>query len=313
MVTNKVLIIVGPTSTGKTNLALTLADKFNGDLISADSRQVYTGLDIVTGKDLPSDFKKTDNVYSNHKTSIYGLDQISPDKDWSVSHFQKMALEAINQIHQKKRLPVVVGGTGFYVQSLLDNPTSPIPPNPQLRERLESLSLTDLQTELKNINPTRYQSLNNSDLNNTRRLIRAIEIAQYNSQEDKQGISVINPNLDSLIIGLKLPPEDLVRRIEQRVKDRIDKDLKPEYEYLLSNTKPTSPSLTTLGYKELGDYFANKITKEELIKLWTIRDRQYAKKQMVWFKKQPNIHWYLANDQYLNSKIESLVLDWINK
>lgn len=313
MVTNKVLILVGPTSTGKTSLALDLADKFNGDLISADSRQVYTGLDIVTGKDLPSDFKKIDNTYSNHKITIYGLDQITPGEDWSVSHFQKMALQAIGTIHQKNHLPLVVGGTGFYVQSLLDNPTSPIPPNQQLREELEKLPLADLQAELKKINPDRYQSLNNSDLNNTRRLIRAIEIAHHNQQENKPSTPTTNPNFDSLIIGLKLPLEDLAKKIEQRVKDRVDKDLKSEYEYLLANTKPTSPSLTTLGYKELGDYLDNKITKQELVKLWTIRDRQYAKKQMVWFNKQPNIHWYQANDQHLNSKIETLIQDWINK
>ncbi|MDZ7586852.1 MAG: isopentenyl transferase family protein, partial [Patescibacteria group bacterium] len=154
----KILIICGPTATGKTKLAVTLAKKFSGEIISADSRQIYQGMDIVTGKDLPA--AKQAGI------TIYGYDLIKPDEEFSVAHFVKYAHDLINQI----RFPIIVGGTGLYLNSLINPPpTLTIPPNWQLRKKLEKKSAVQLQKALMKINPIRFNQMNHSDQLNPRR------------------------------------------------------------------------------------------------------------------------------------------------
>ncbi len=163
----KILIVCGPTATGKTQLAANLAKKFNGELISADSRQVYRGMDVVTGKDWPKD------------TTIYGYDLVRPDENFSVAHFVTHARTLINQIIKRKKLPIVVGGTGLYINSLVNPPeTLSVNPDWQLRKRLETKSTRQLQDQLKKLNPQRWRQMNHSDQLNPRRLIRAIEVGQ---------------------------------------------------------------------------------------------------------------------------------------
>lgn len=291
---NKVLLICGPTATGKTALADLLAQKFDGELISADSRQVYKGLDIVTGKDVPV-------------SRIHGYDLVKPNEEWNASLFSDFALQKIAEITKKGKLPIVVGGTGLYLKSIRTPLNINVPPNPKLREKLEQLSLAELQTKLKKINPDRFNSMNYSDQQNPRRLIRALEISSAKSAEKQTS----TPPLDHLTICLTAPLPYLEKKIRQRVIKRLNLNPLPELEYLQKfNLPPRSPSYSSLGYQELAEYYAGKITRPQLVNLWTTRERNYAKRQLTWFKKQPNLHWFDLTSPHSKSAIVDLISSW---
>lgn len=285
-----ILIISGPTATGKTSLALFLAKKFNGDLISADSRQVYKGLDIITGKDIPPGFvpspakgRDRERFYSDSRTRIYGYDLVTPDQDWNAALFQKYALETIADIHVRGKLPIIVGGTGLYLRSLTDQLSFP-PPDEKLRHQLASLSLAELQSKLKSLDPDRFSRLNHSDVNNPRRLIRHIEIAtqtksKKNSPSPKVGEGRVR--YDILHLNLTSPLSALEPKIRSRVIARLDADPRAEL-----NTLPKSPPL---GFNQLSSYYQGKITRDQLIDLWVTAERQYAKRQLTWFGKLTNL------------------------
>ena len=170
----KLLIISGPTATGKTKLALKLAKLFGGELISADSRQVYKGMDIGTGKDRGTENRKQK---TENRIHIWGYDLVAPNEEWSAAHFVKLANKLIPKILKRDKLPIVVGGTGLYIKDLLRPPeTLFISPNKKLRRLLEKLTLPQLQNKLRRINSRRFNIMNQSDRQNPRRLIRALEI-----------------------------------------------------------------------------------------------------------------------------------------
>ena len=178
----KILVIYGPTAAGKTDLAISLAKKYKGELISADSRQVYKGLDLCTGKvSLESKVEKYRGYWIVNGVKIHGFDLVKPGIQFTVADFLKNANSSIVQTIKLKKLPIIVGGTGFYIKTLIDGIDSiGIPPNPKLRCQLEELSPSDLYQKLEKIDPNRAKSMNKSDRANPRRLIRAIEIAIYN-------------------------------------------------------------------------------------------------------------------------------------
>lgn len=313
----KVLFIVGPTSTGKTSLALKLAAKLNGDLISADSRQVYKHLDVLTGKDIPEGFVWKDDRYTNGVISIYGLDILDPKEQWSAGAFQSYAQKAIKNIQQNGRLSIVVGGTGFYVQSLLTGVLPPsAPANDLFRKRLEGEELEYLQNQLKQTDPERFKSMNHSDLGNKRRLIRALEIDFYKKLygQTKKTREVILPDYNSLVVGLNAPIEYINNKIETRVKKRIESGVQKELEILESiSDRQNIQSYSTLGYRELERYQNKEIDKDTLIKLWTIKERRYAKRQITWFKKQKDIYWYdITMPGYLD-QVEEQVTGWYSQ
>ncbi|MFC1627124.1 tRNA (adenosine(37)-N6)-dimethylallyltransferase MiaA [Patescibacteria group bacterium] len=283
---NKLLIICGPTAIGKTSLAANLAKKFKGELISADSRQVYQGMDIVTGKDKPKG------------VVIHGLDLVKPDQEFSVAHFVKFALPLINKLHQAKVLPIVVGGTGLYLKALTQSiDTINTPPNKKLRKQLEKLTTKQLQSELKQLNPQRFNKMNHSDQHNPRRLIRAIEVASTFTNLQGQALKV---NFNTLWIGLTTSKSKLNQRIEDRVKKRIKQGAFKEKQRLLKQGYDlTLPSMSGIGYKHLPD-----------VQAWTKAEQQYATRQMTWFKKQPHIHWFdIKNNQYFK-KVVTIATDW---
>jgi tRNA dimethylallyltransferase len=273
----KLLIICGSTATGKTALAAKLAKKFNGELISADSRQVYQGMDIVTGKDKPKDIK------------IHGLDLISPDEEFSVAHFVKYARTLINQIGKKGKLPIVVGGTGLYLNSLINPPqTLNIKPDWQLRKRLEGFSARKLLKLLKQLNPQRVDRMNHSDRNNPRRLIRAIEV---NNRQ------TLTPPVkyDALWIGLTADKKILDKKIADRVQERIKAGAIQEWEKLKVKYPANLPSMSSIGYRQLPDIAA-----------WIKAEQQYSRRQLTWFKKNKQIHWNPNN-------VVRLVKTWYTK
>ena len=272
----KILIICGPTATGKTALAAKLAKKFNGELISADSRQVYQGMDIVTGKDHPGGVK------------IHGLDLVKPDEEFSVAHFVKIARTLINQIRLKKKLPIIVGETGLYINSLVNPPqTLAVKPDWQLRQALAEKSVSELQEQLKKINPARFSSMNHSDQLNPRRLIRAIEVGELHGSSRKSGDDV-------LWIGLNTNKSTLDQKIAERVKTRVKAGAIKEWQKLKAKYSSKLPSMSGIGYRQLPDVAA-----------WTKAEQQYARRQTTYFKKIKAIHW--------NPEVVKLVKAWYTK
>jgi len=295
---NKLLIVCGPTATGKTSLSITLAKKFNGEIISADSRQVYKGMDITTGKDKPKD--KT--------IKIHGYDLVKPIEDFSVAHFVLFAQNKIKQIYKKNKLPIIAGGTGLYIKSLLKIPKSlTVPPNPKLRTQLENLSLGSLQVKLKKLNPSRLKKMNRSDRLNPRRLIRAIEIAS----SPKICLKESSLQLDPLWIGLKAPLKFLDDRINQRILRRIDQGMTQEVKRVKRILKDKKlPAHTSLGFDLWCDFLDGKITRTEAINRWQTSERQYARNQLTYFKPIKSINWFDVSCINYQKQVVSKVKTW---
>jgi tRNA dimethylallyltransferase len=315
----KLLYIIGPTATGKTNLALSLAHKFNGDIVSADSRQVYRGMDIGTGKDIPPGFKKVIKKENHHQTIVYqkdhikiwGYDLVNPDQEFSIAHFQKFAHSTINQIHNQGKLPIIVGGSGLYANCIQNPPKSlSIPQNPKLRKKLNTLSIEELKNKLNNLNHKKYSSMNQSDVNNPRRLIRAIEIHSF--KKDNLSQIADKKNFDSLWIGLDFPLIKIDKAIEDRVKARIKAGFETEFESLyksgLININFQSSSST--GYRQWLEYKNNQISKNQAITKWITAEKQYVRRQLTWFKKNKQINWYNPNTTSFIKSVEQLVRVW---
>lgn len=287
----KLLCIVGPTGIGKTELAIKLNHLFPSVLISADSRQVYRGMDIVTGKDQPKG------------VTLHGIDFVNPDQDCSVSLWQKEIYSVLNG----SLLPIVVGGTGLYVKSLIEPiDTINLKPNQELRDRLSKLSVKELQGKLKLLNLKKFDAMNNSDINNPRRLIRAIEISLNQNAGSRQNWITYN----YLIIGLQNYDYLNNSRIRDRVVKRLALGAIEETKKLLVKYSPNLPSMSAIGYKHIISFLKGRLSKEQLIDNWTKDELSYAKRQMVWFKKMPNINWFnLAENNHL-SRVEELVKTW---
>lgn len=293
---NKLLIICGPTATGKTSLAAKLAKKYNGEIISADSRQVYRGMDIGTGKDRPQG------------VTVWGYDLVDPNEDFSVAQYQKFARNKISQIWQRGKLPILVGGTGFYIKAVVDGIGSMhIPPDPVLREKLQHKSAFELFDILVQKDPEKAKRMNQSDKNNPRRLVRAIETAVF-GQKVNYGEEI---EFDSLFIGLGCESVELKKRIKKRVKERIKKGMEEEVVSLLrKGVNWQSQALNTLGYRLWRSFFKGDISLDELEKLWVREERQYAKRQITWFKKETRIKWFNITHRNYEKEVEKLVEKW---
>lgn len=298
-------IICGPTASGKTAFAYKLAGDKPASIISADSRQVYVGLDIISGKDIPPGFVKKENFYEKDNLRLWGLDLLLPDESFNAAEFSSLSRKIIVEESAQGREVFIVGGTGFYLKSLTRPETlASVRPDENLRRRLEKLSVEQLQQKLKTANPDRLLSMNQSDVNNPRRLIRALEIASSLSLRGgistKQSIQIPGsprsarddtPSFSWL--GLKTSLDDLRFRIESRILSRLDHGAIAEVENLLLRyPNQNLPIYTTLGVKPILKYIAKEIDRPSLIKLWLTDEMNYAKRQLTWFKKQPDILWY---------------------
>lgn len=281
----KILVIVGPTASGKSDLAVQLAKKFGGEVISADSRQVYRGLDIGSGKITKREMKNVPH---------YLLDVASPKKVFTVAQYQKLAKQKLEEIISRQKLPIICGGTGFYIQALVDNLVLPnVPPNPKLRAKLQhNITTQKLYEILCNIDPIRARNI---DRNNKIRLIRAIEIAtalgkvpklQHTSQEG-----------ECVVIWLGLRPETakLKQNIHNRLQKRMRMDLVAEVKKLHENGLSWK-RLEALGleYRYVALYLQNKLTRAEMLQKLETEIWRYAKRQMTWFKRDERIRWFAA-------------------
>lgn len=319
---NQLLVICGPTSTGKTTLALKLAKKFNGEIVSADSRQVYTGMNIGTGKDLPRGAKMKKwlfarwGFYEIEGVKIWGYDLIDPKHDFSVAQYLKMAHGMIDDITKRKKLPILTGGTGLYIKGVIDGiPTAEIPRNDLLRQELGKRSAGELYETLANLDAMKAGSMNSSDRKNPRRLIRAIEIAQY--QLTKKNLPVhhaIGEGYDILFIGLSASKAFLDKQIDIRVKERIDKGIKDEIRKLLRmGVKWEDQSMVAMGYGQWRDFFEGGVEEDQVIDEWERAEKAYAKRQMTWFKKDKRIKWFDVTDKTYPGNVEKIVQKWHNQ
>ena len=267
----KLLCIVGSTGTGKTALALEFAKKQPSILISADSRQVYRGMDVVTGKDHPSDVQ------------IYGIDIVNPDESCSVSVWYDAVMPHIEDAWVSGKLPIVVGGTGLYVKALTSGiATMQVPPDLPLRRALEPLGVPALQSRLHAADPKKLALMNESDRANPRRLIRAIEIASSSSP-----LSPMPYKLSPTMIGLRYGDDTNYRHaVESRVRARLAAGAVAETKNLVAKYGEHLESLSAIGYRSLLAYLHGALKEEEMVAKWVRDELSYAKRQIVWFKKQ---------------------------
>lgn len=293
----KLLIICGLTATGKTSLGLKIAKLFPAKLISADSRQIYRHMDIGTGKDAPS-------------KAILGYDLVTPDQDFSVNHFVTFARKRIDNLWQKNLLPIVIGGTGLYLDKLINPPASlGVPPDIKLRTTLNRFSVIRLQKKLNKISPRRFKRLNQSDVNNPRRLIRAIEILS-SKQYLKTTLSPLDPN-HIYWLGLKAPLKIIDKRINKRVLDRIDQGMTAEVKKLIKLYPDWSlPAFTATGYKPWRAYLETKLSKSQAIAKWQLQERQYARRQLTWFNQNPLINWFDVSHKNFKPQVVAAFKNW---
>lgn len=306
----KLLIICGPTATGKTDLAVRLAQRFDGELVSADSRQIYRGMDIGTGKD--KDFCTKANI------PIQLLDVADPDEEFSVKHYMQLAFAAIADIQHRGKLPIVVGGTGLYIQSVIRPiETAVIPPDPELRKKLSLLSRDELQKMMQKTLPRVWDTLNNSDRNNPRRLIRKLEIQQWNQTHTYTLTKSCICNFlskDSLMIGVTTSYDSLYKRIDARVDKRVKEGVIGEITQLLNKGYSWDlPSMSALGYREWRSYVENHESKENVIQQWKFDEHAYARRQMTWFRKQKEIHWFDSESPGYEKRVTAIVSKWYTK
>ncbi len=301
----KILVILGPTATGKTSLALRLAKKFNGELISIDSRQIYRGLDIGTGKDIGNLRPQVSNLetscgklhyYLFDKTKLWLTDLVTPDQAFSVAHFLPLAHLLIKDIQGRGKRPIFVGGTGFYLKALLQGlDTGTIKPRPFLRSALTILPAPILSFLIRKTNPSKWKSMTSSDQKNPRRLIRALEVSL--SRKNPPPLPRLKHSF--CLIGLKTDLKTLRPLIQKRVQKRLEQGLLSEIENLIKKYNWSDPGLNTLSYKEFKPYFQGISDLKTCIKNWEHHEYQYAKRQITWFNKQKDITYLNIQDSNL--------------
>lgn len=279
----KLIVILGPTATGKSSLAVRLAKTVGGEIISADSRQVYRGMNIGTGKITEKEMCGVPH---------HLLDIASPQSQYSAARFVRDAQKAVATILKRNRVPVVVGGTGLYIDALARGIMLPeVPPNKKLRTRLENITTEKLFTLLKKKDPRRAKTI---DRHNRRRLIRALEIT---NALGKVPHMASKNNFRTLFIGLSLPQEKLNTKIHTRLLSRMRQGMIAEVQKLHTNGVSWK-KLEEFGleYRNIAHYLQKKVTKEEMLPRLQKDIEHYAKRQMTWFKRHPDIHWLSPNE-----------------
>lgn len=264
------VVVIGETASGKTALAIELAKKFNGEIIAADSRTVYKGMDVGTAK--PS--KEEQEDIQHHL-----IDVVEPDQTFTAAQFKKLATQAIEDIHKRGRLPIMAGGSGLYINSVIFNYQFNSPPDPKERQRLEDLSVEKLQQEIEVRGLPMPQNSNNP-----RHLIRAIETGGKKPTDQK-----LRPN--TLIIGVIKDREQLKKRIAQRVDDMIRQGLIGETRELTSKYGWRSEAIRSTSYKAFSKYVEGQATLEEAKEEFVKNDLNLAKRQRTWFNRNKSIQW----------------------
>lgn len=285
------LVIIGPTAVGKTKLSIEMAKQYNGEIISGDSMQIYRGMDIGTAK-----------VTKNEMDGIphYLIDIKEPSENFSVAEFQHLVRDRINEIAKKGKLPIIVGGTGLYIQSVIyDYQFSDVPGNEAFRHKLEEkvkeIGNEALYKELQEVDP---ESAAQIHPNNVRRVIRALEIFHLTGKTMHEFQSTQQRDLlyNTALVGLTMDREKLYERINTRVDLMLDEGLLKEVTGLHQQGLRGCQSVQAIGYKEIYDYLDGKIPLEEAVENLKQNSRRYAKRQLTWFRNKMDVQWYDMTD-----------------
>jgi tRNA dimethylallyltransferase len=298
-----VLVLVGATAVGKTEMAIRLAEKLEGEIVSADSRLLYRGIDIGTAKPTSSEIAKVPH---------HMIDLANPDEIWSLATFQQRMLVTINDIQARGKLPIVAGGTGQYIRSMMEGWIIPtVVPDPRMREVLERFGLeigaAELHRRLSQIDP---QATVKMDANNLRRSIRALEVMfttgeLFSTQKDKQP-----PELDFKLIGLNRPREELYARVDARIEAMFEQGFVNEVKNLLDKGyNQDLPTLSAIGYREVIQYLNGEITLEETKIQMRKKTREFIRRQANWFKpSDPLIEWHEMTPDPLEKIMQSIMV-----
>ena len=304
----RMITILGPTASGKTDLAAHLAARLNAEMISADSRQVYRGMDIGTGKDL------ADYTVEGHTIPYHLIDICEPGTKYNLFRYQQDFLDSYEDIRSRGVLPILCGGTGLYIEAVLKGYSlSPVPQNPELRKELEDKTLEELTAMLVDLKAKNHSVMHNkTDVDSCQRAIRAIEIETYNltrPTEERQC-----PPIDSLIIGVDIDREMRRKKISNRLKVRLEEGMVDEIAGLLKRGVSAEDLIYYgLEYKFVTEYLIGKLSYDEMFRQLEIAIHQFAKRQMTWFRGMERrgftIHWVNAA-QKMEDKVEEILSLW---
>lgn len=301
----KMITILGPTASGKTSLAAALAARIDAEIISADSRQVYRGMTIGTGKDL-DDYRQGDRLIPYHL-----IDICEPGTKYNLFQYQQDFHLIYNNIVARGVRPILCGGTGLYIESVLKGyALSPVPQNQALRDELADKSLAELTEMLEDLKRRNHSVMHNrTDVDTAQRAIRAIEIETYNLEHPTDNRTL--PPIDSVIIGVDINREERRRKITQRLKQRLEEGMVDEIRQLYDRgIAPENLIYYGLEYKFVTEYVIGKTSYEEMFRQLEIAIHQFAKRQMTWFRGMERrgftIHWIDALDP-MDSKVAQIM------
>lgn len=300
-----IIVVAGPTASGKTNLAVKIAQHFSGEIISADSRQIYQGMDIGTGKDL-FEYNTNDGNIPYHL-----IDICDPSEIYTLYHFQQDCYKAITSIAQRGKIPVLAGGTGLYIEAVLKNYKIPnVPENIEFRDKMMNKSKENLIDLLKKSNIDLY---NTTDLKSKKRIVRSLEIIEHEKNHTVEWGIKNPPKLDPFILCTRWEREELVKRIDKRLKERIDEGMIEEVQSLINKgVSYDRLSLFGMEYRQLADHLIKSKPLSETINDLAIEIHRLAKRQMTYFRgferRGLPVHW-IDNADY--KVAEAIINEWI--
>ena len=304
----RMITILGPTASGKTTLAAHLAARLHAEIISADSRQVYCGMDIGTGKDL------ADYTVEGHRVPYHLIDICEPGTKYNLFRYQQDFLDCYEDIRNRGVLPILCGGTGLYIEAVLKGYSlSPVPQNAELRKDLEDKSLEELTVMLVELKAKNHSLMHNkTDVDSCQRAIRAIEIETYNLTKPTEERQC--PPIESLIIGVDIDRETRRKKITSRLKVRLEEGMLDEIDGLLKQGVPAENLIYYgLEYKFVTEHLVGKLSYNEMFRQLEIAIHQFAKRQMTWFRGMERrgftIHWINA-EQRMEDKVEEIMSLW---
>lgn len=298
----KVIVIVGPTASGKTSASIKLAKLIDGEIISADSMQIYKEMTIGTAKP---------TVEEREGIPHYLIDVVSPDETFNVTKYKELAEKAIEEILQKGKIPIIVGGTGLYVSTLINGiEFAEVGEDSEYRVEMTKLAEEKgaefVHDMLRKVDP---QAADNIDANNVRRVIRALEIhrltGKTKTQLDMESRKEVK--YDYKIYGIETPREELYNRINIRVDKMLEDGLLEEVEKIKNKYEISSTAIQGLGYKEVIEYIDEKISYDDMIEKLKMETRRYAKRQLTWFRREEKIRWFKL-DEIVDKIVEELAI-----
>ncbi|PJA45159.1 tRNA (adenosine(37)-N6)-dimethylallyltransferase MiaA [Candidatus Uhrbacteria bacterium CG_4_9_14_3_um_filter_50_9] len=315
----KVIAILGPTASGKTSLGIAIAKQFNGEVVSVDSRQVYREMNIGTAKPegvwVEHEIEKGGSInqlFGARKMFVvdevvhWGIDLVDPDEDYSVAQFKQYAEQKIKEIVQRGKLPILVGGTGLWLQAVIDNlDLAATPADADVRAELESRPLGDLFAEYKRLDPAGAEFI---DRENKRRVVRALEVTKLTGKPFSEQRSAGEPKYDVLQIGLDVPREELYERINQRVEEMVAMGLVDEVRRLKGKYGCEIDAMTGIGYRQICEFLNGNESLAEAIQATKQATRRYAKRQMTWFKRDERIKWITPGES-----VDELIKTFLKK